>query len=159
MGYHKEANKYTKTVLEELKRQGMNQPYGYDRKQRIGNFLNLEQLNGYCAMAGRFQKESVKDAGIKWHLKFCSNLKRLRYPIYYTSLDMLCENMRAGYDYWRNIYPNTVIVMLAGIKARSRRKGSKKVMDDHFVSNNHGKIQEGKASITTQTSKSIMSIL
>ena len=101
-----EANKYTKTVLEELKRAGATPTMVTIGNEVNYNFLNLSSWDGYCAMAEI--SKTVKDAGIKTAFSFAAPEKASDIQYIIEQLGYACEKYEgAGYDYIGvNIYPN-----------------------------------------------------
>ena len=153
-----EANKYTKTVLEELKRAGATPTMVTIGNEVNYNFLNLSSWDGYCAMAEI--SKTVKDAGIKTAFSFAAPEKASDIQYIIEQLGYACEKYEgAGYDYIGvNIYPNTHSdSYVKELKNTVEEKAAGKQMIISSVKC-PWKDSEGKASITTQT-KSIYEYL
>ena len=153
-----EANKYTKTVLEELKRAGATPTMVTIGNEVNYNFLNLSSWDGYCAMAEI--SKTVKDAGIKTAFSFAAPEKASDIQYIIEQLGYACEKYEgAGYDYIGvNIYPNTHSDSY--VKELKNTVEEKAVGKQMIISNVKcpWKDSEGKASIKTQT-KSIYDYL
>ena len=153
-----EANKYTNTVLEELKRAGATPTMVTIGNEVNYNFLNLSSWDGYCAMAEI--SKTVKDAGIKTAFSFAAPEKASDIQYIIEQLGYACEKYEgAGYDYIGvNIYPNTHSdSYVKELKNTVEEKAAGKQMIISSVKC-PWKDSEGKASITTQT-KSIYDYL
>ena len=153
-----EANKYTKTVLEELKRAGATPTMVTIGNEVNYNFLNLSSWDGYCAMAEI--SKTVKDAGIKTAFSFAAPEKASDIQYIIEQLGYACEKYEgAGYDHIGvNIYPNTQSgSYVKELKNTVEEKAAGKQMIISSVKC-PWKDSEGKASITTQT-KSIYEYL
>ena len=153
-----EANKYTKTVLEELKRAGAIPTMVTIGNEVNYNFLNLSSWDGYCAMAEI--SKTVKDAGIKTAFSFAAPEKASDIQYIIEQLGYACEKYEgAGYDYIGvNIYPDTHNEnYVKTLKNTVEEKAAGKQMIISSVKC-PWKDSEGKASITTQT-KSIYDYL
>ena len=153
-----EANKYTKTVLEELKRAGATPTMVTIGNEVNYNFLNLSSWDGYCAMAEI--SKTVKDAGIKTAFSFAAPEKASDIQYIIEQLGYACEKYEgAGYDYIGvNIYPNTHSdSYVKELKNTVEEKAAGKQMIISSVKC-PWKDSEGKASIKTQT-KSIYDYL
>ena len=153
-----EANKYTKTVLEELKRAGATPTMVTIGNEVNYNFLNLSSWDGYCAMAEI--SKTVKDAGIKTAFSFAAPEKASDIQYIIEQLGYACEKYEgAGYDHIGvNIYPNTQSgSYVKELKNTVEEKAAGKQMIISSVKC-PWKDSEGKASITTQT-KSIYDYL
>ena len=153
-----EANKYTKTVLEELKRAGATPTMVTIGNEVNYNFLNLSSWDGYCAMAEI--SKIVRDAAIKAAFSFAAPEKASDIQYIIEQLGYACKKYEgAGYDYIGvNIYPDTHNEnYVKTLKNTVEEKAAGKQMIISSVKC-PWKDSEGKASITTQT-KSIYDYL
>ena len=146
-----EANKYTKTVLEELKRAGATPTMVTIGNEVNYNFLNLSSWDGYCAMAEI--SKTVKDAGIKTAFSFAAPEKASDIQYIIEQLGYACEKYEgAGYDH---IGVNDNYVKTLKNTVEEKAAGKQMIISSVKCP---WKDSEGKASITTQT-KSIYEYL